>query len=164
MLDLGGVTFVRSDFFAWIVTIPLLIALLYFVGRTKYGKAMRATAQDPDAARMMGIRIDYIIALTFFIGSALAGASAVIFATYYGLTSYLIGYKAGLRAFTAAVAGGIGNIPGAVLGGLAIGIVESLGGQIFGVAWTDVVIFSILVAVMVFRPSGLLGQQTPQKA
>src|SRR5262249_50765328 len=160
----NGVEITLKNVLLWASALVLMVILNFIVQRTWLGKAMRAAAQDPDAARMMGIRIDYIIALTFFIGSALARASAVIFATYYGLTPYLIGYKAGLRAFTAAVLGGIGNIPGAVLGGLAIGIIESLGGQVFGVAWTDVVIFSILVGVMVFRPSGLLGQQTPQKA
>ena len=116
-----------------------------FVRRTWLGKAMRATAQDPEAARMMGIRIDLIILLTFFIGSALAGAAAVIFGLYYGLTSYIVGYLAGLRAFTAAVLGGIGNIPGAVLGGLLIGFVEALSGQFIGNAWSDAVIFAILV-------------------
>ncbi len=160
----GGVDVTLKSVLLWISALVLMVALDFIVRRTWLGKAMRATAQDPDAARMMGIRIDYIIALTFFIGSALAGAAALIFGFYYGLTSYIIGYLAGLRAFTAAVLGGIGNIPGAVIGGLAIGIVESMGGQIFGVAWSDVVIFTILIIVMVFRPSGLLGQQTPQKA
>jgi branched-chain amino acid transport system permease protein len=163
-LTIGGVDITLKSVLLWISALILMVILDFVVRRTWLGKAMRATAQDPDAARMMGIRIDYIIALTFFIGSALAGAAALIFAFYYGLTSYIIGYLAGLRAFTAAVLGGIGNIPGAVVGGLAIGIVESLGGQVFGVAWSDVVIFTILIVVMVFRPSGLLGQQTPQKA
>ena len=163
-LTIGGVDITLKSVMLWISALVLMVVLDYVVRRTWLGKAMRATAQDPDAARMMGIRIDYIIALTFFIGSALAGAAALIFGFYYGLTSYIIGYLAGLRAFTAAVLGGIGNIPGAVVGGLAIGIVESLGGQIFGVAWSDVVIFTILIVVMVFRPSGLHGQQTPQKA
>jgi branched-chain amino acid transport system permease protein len=163
-LTIGGVDITLKSVLLWISALVLMLVLDFVVRRTWLGKAMRATAQDPDAARMMGIRIDYIIALTFFIGSALAGAAALIFGFYYGLTSYIIGYLAGLRAFTAAVLGGIGNIPGAVVGGLAIGIVESMGGQIFGVAWSDVVIFTILIVVMVFRPSGLLGQQTPQKA
>ena len=134
------------------------------VRRTWLGKAMRATAQDPEAARMMGVRIDQVILLAFFLGSALAGAAAVIFGVYYGLTSYIIGYLAGLRAFTAAVLGGIGNIPGAVLGGLLIGFIEALTGQFIGSAWADVVIFSILVIVMVFRPSGLLGMARTVRA
>src|ERR1700704_5710876 len=137
----------------WASAIVLMVILDYFVRRTWLGKAMRATAQDPDAARMMGIRIDVIILLTFFIGSALAGAAALIFGVYYGLTSYIVGYLAGLRAFTAAL-----------LGGLVIGFVESLSGQFIGNSWSDVVIFSILILVLVFRPNGLVGMQRPQRA
>src|SRR4051794_31215558 len=124
VLDLGGVTFVRSDFFAWAVTIPLLITLLWFVGRTKYGKAMRATAQDPDAARLMGINVDRTIALTFLSGGLLAGAAGLIYALYNGTIQYNQGFTAGLIAFTAAVMGGIGNLKGAVVGGLIIGIIQ----------------------------------------
>jgi branched-chain amino acid transport system permease protein len=148
----------------WVSAIVLMFVLDAFVRRTWLGKAMRATAQDPEAARMMGIRIDLIILATFFIGSALAGAAALIFGLYYGLTSYLVGYLAGLRAFTAAVLGGIGNIPGAVLGGLLIGFVESLSGQFVGTAWSDAVIFAILILILVFRPNGLLGMQRPTRA
>ena len=148
----------------WVSAIVLMFVLDFFVRRTWLGKAMRATAQDPEAARMMGIRIDLIILVTFFIGSALAGAAALIFGLYYGLTSYIVGYLAGLRAFTAAVLGGIGNIPGAVLGGLLIGFVESLSGQFVGNAWSDAVIFSILILVLVFKPNGLLGMQRPTRA
>jgi branched-chain amino acid transport system permease protein len=148
----------------WVSALVLMVILDSFVRRTWLGKAMRATAQDPEAARMMGIRIDIIILLTFFIGSALAGAAALIFGLYYGLTSYIVGYLAGLRAFTAAVLGGIGNIPGAVLGGLLIGFVESLSGQFIGNAWSDAIIFAILIFVLVFRPNGLLGMQRPQRA
>jgi branched-chain amino acid transport system permease protein len=148
----------------WVSAFVLMLVLDFFVRRTWLGKAMRATAQDPEAARMMGIRIDVIILVTFFIGSALAGAAALIFGLYYGLTSYIVGYLAGLRAFTAAVLGGIGNIPGAVLGGLVIGFVESLSGQYIGNAWSDAVIFSILILVLVFKPNGLLGMQRPQRA
>jgi branched-chain amino acid transport system permease protein len=148
----------------WISALVLMVILDSFVRRTWLGKAMRATAQDPEAARMMGIRIDVIILLTFFIGSALAGAAALIFGLYYGLTSYIVGYLAGLRAFTAAVLGGIGNIPGAVLGGLMIGFVESLSGQFIGNAWSDAIIFAILIFVLVFKPNGLLGMQRPQRA
>jgi branched-chain amino acid transport system permease protein len=161
---LGSVDITLKNVLLWTSALLLMIVLDYFVRRTWLGKAMRATAQDPEAARMMGIRIDVVILLTFFIGSALAGAAALIFGVYYGLTSYIVGYLAGLRAFTAAVLGGIGNIPGAVLGGLVIGFVESLSGQFIGNAWSDVVIFSILIFVLVFRPNGLLGMQRPQRA
>jgi len=148
----------------WVSAIVLMFVLDSFVRRTWLGKAMRATAQDPEAARMMGIRIDVIILVTFFIVSALAGAAALIFGLYYGLTSYIVGYLAGLRAFTAAVLGGIGNIPGAVLGGLLIGMVESLSGQFVGNAWSDALIFAILILVLVFKPNGLLGMQRPTRA
>jgi branched-chain amino acid transport system permease protein len=142
----------------------LMVALNYLVKRTALGKAMRATAQDADAARMMGVDVDRVVVVTFFLGSALAGAGSLFFGLYYGFTGYYIGYTTGLRAFTSAVLGGIGNIPGAVMGGLLIGLVQSLGGQLLGVKWTDVIIFSILIVVMVFRPAGLFGTQTPQKA
>jgi branched-chain amino acid transport system permease protein len=142
----------------------LMLMLNYVVKNTTLGKAMRATAQDADAARMMGVDVDRVVVLTFFLGSALAGAGSLFFGLYYGFTGYYIGYQTGLRAFTSAVLGGIGNIPGAVVGGLVIGLVQALGGQLLGVKWTDVIIFSILIVVMVFRPAGLLGAQTPQKA
>jgi branched-chain amino acid transport system permease protein len=160
----GGVEVTLKNILLWISGAILMVLLDFVVRRTWLGKAMRATAQDPEAARMMGIRIDQIIMLTFFLGSALAGAAAIIFAVYYGLTSYIIGYVAGLRAFTAAVLGGIGNIPGAVLGGLLIGFIEALSGQFIGNQWSDVVIFSLLVIIMVFRPSGLLGQTRVTRA
>jgi branched-chain amino acid transport system permease protein len=162
VLDLGGVTFVRSDFFAWIVTIPLLITLLYFVGQTKYGKAMRATAQDPDAARLMGINVDRTIALTFLLGGLLAGAAGLIYALYNGTVQFNQGFTAGLIAFTAAVMGGIGNLKGAVVGGLIIGIIQQTVESRLdnGSAWAPAVVFAILVLVMVFRPQGLFGEET----
>ncbi len=142
----------------------LMVALHYLVRRTALGKAMRATAQDMDAAQMMGVDVDRIIVLTFFLGSALAGAGSLFFGFYYGFTGFYIGYTTGLRAFTSAVLGGIGNIPGAVAGGLVIGLIQSLGGQLLEVRWTDVIIFSILIVVLVFRPTGLFGMQAPQRA
>ncbi len=147
-----------------VVGIVLMVALNHLVQRTALGKAMRATAQDMDAAKMMGVDVDRIIILTFFLGSALAGAGSLFFGFYYGFTGFYIGYTTGLRAFTSAVLGGIGNIPGAVLGGLMIGLLQSLGGQLLEVRWTDVIIFSILIMVLVFRPTGLFGVQAPQKA
>ena len=142
----------------------LMGALTYFVRYTKLGKAMRATAQDPDAARMMGVEVDRVVMTAFFLGSALAGACGMIFGLYYNLAKVDIGFAAGLRAFTAAVLGGIGNVPGAMLGGVLIGLIEALSGQQFGAAWTDVVIFGLLVVVLVVRPAGLLGRLAPNKS
>jgi branched-chain amino acid transport system permease protein len=113
---------------------------------------------------MMGVEVDRVIMTAFFLGSALAGAGGLIFGLYYNFTSFIIGFNAGLRAFTAAVLGGIGNVPGAMLGGVLIGLIEALGGQLIGAAWADVIIFSILVLVLVFRPAGLLGQVAPNKS
>ncbi|HLW59329.1 MAG TPA: branched-chain amino acid ABC transporter permease [bacterium] len=161
---IGQATLRLREVLLWVVSLVLMGALHLFVKRTKMGKAMRATAQDQEAARMMGVEVDRIVMLTFFIGSALAGAAGLIFGLYYNFTSFLIGYSAGLRAFTAAVLGGIGNIVGAMIGGLIIGLIESVGGQLLQVRWTDVIIFSILIIVLVLRPTGLLGLSTPQKS
>ncbi len=153
------VDIVRSDVFAVAVTVPLLIALLWFVGRTKYGKAMRATAQDPDAARLMGINVDRTIGLTFLLGGVLAGAAGMIYAIYNGTVQFNQGFTAGLIAFTAAVMGGIGNLKGAVVGGLIIGVIQSLSDTHFGQVWTPAIVFGILILVMVFKPSGLFGEE-----
>jgi branched-chain amino acid transport system permease protein len=161
---LGGAEITFKQIVLFVVALVLMLGLWHLVRRTTLGKAMRATAQDADAARMMGIDVDRVVVLTFFLGSALAGAGSLFFGLYYGFTGYYIGYTTGLRAFTSAVLGGIGSVPGAVLGGLFIGLTQSLGGQLLGVKWTDVIIFSILIVVMVFRPNGLLGARTPQKA
>lgn len=160
----AGVVLQLREVLVWVVAFLLMACLNYFVRRTKMGKAMQATAQDQEAARMMGVEVDRVVMITFFLGSALAGAAGLIFGLYYNYTNFAIGYTAGLRAFTAAVLGGIGNIPGAMLGGIIIGLIESLGGQLLAVRWTDVIIFSILVIVLVFRPTGLLGRAAPQKS
>ena len=132
----------------------MMIALQLFVYRTQLGKAMRATAQDRDAAQLMGININTTIALTFFIGSALAGVAGFVSGIYYGTTFFFNGFSAGLKAFTAAVLGGIGNITGAMLGGFLIGIVEAMTTQFISDQWTNVVVFSVLMLVLIFRPSG----------
>jgi branched-chain amino acid transport system permease protein len=162
--DIGQATLRLREVLLWVVSLVLMLGLHYFVRHTKMGKAMQATAQDQEAARMMGVDVDRVVVLAFFLGSALAGAAGLIFGLYYNYTSFIIGYTAGLRAFTAAVLGGIGNIPGAMLGGVLIGLIESLGGQYLEVRWTDVIIFSILVLVLVFRPTGLFGRAAPTKS
>jgi branched-chain amino acid transport system permease protein len=162
--EIGGAVLRYREVLVWIVSLVLMVGLHFFVRKTRMGKAMQATAQDQEAARMMGVEVDRVVILAFFIGSALAGAAGLIFGLYYNFTSFVIGYSAGLRAFTAAVLGGIGNIAGAMLGGILIGLVESLGGQYIAVRWTDVIIFSILILVLVLKPSGLLGLRVPQKS
>jgi branched-chain amino acid transport system permease protein len=148
----------------WGIALLLMAALYMFVQRSRIGKAMRATAQDAEAARMMGVEVDKVIIMAFFLGSALAGAGGLIFGLYYNFTSFIIGFTAGLRAFTAAVLGGIGNVPGAMVGGVLIGLIEAMGGQFIATAWTDVIIFSILVLVLVFKPAGLFGRLAPSKS
>ena len=162
--DVGGAILQLREVLIWTIAVLLMLGLHLFVNRTRLGKAMRATAQDAEAARMMGINVDRIIVTAFFLGSALAGAAALIFGLYYNFTSFIIGYTAGLRAFTAAVLGGIGSVTGAMVGGVLIGLVESLGGHFFATRWADVIIFSILVLVLVFVPSGLIGRPPATRA
>jgi branched-chain amino acid transport system permease protein len=146
------------------VTLPLMLVLQYYVTRTGWGRAMRATAQDRETAAAMGINVERTIMLTFFIGGALAGAAGLIQGIYYNIGTYYIGYQAGLRAFTAAVLGGIGNMPGAALGGLVIGFLSAWSDQYISARWTNAIVFSILILVLVFRPQGLLGERTVDKA
>jgi branched-chain amino acid transport system permease protein len=148
----------------WLVALALMLTLYVFVQRSRIGKAMRATAQDAEAARMMGVEVDKVIIMAFFLGSALAGAGGMIFGLYYNFTSFIIGFTAGLRAFTAAVLGGIGNVPGAMVGGVLIGLIEAMSSQFIAAAWADVIIFSILVLVLVFKPAGLFGRVAPNKS
>ena len=145
------------------IAVTLVVILTIFITQSKLGKAMRATAQDRDAAQLMGIDINRTIAATFFIGAALAGAGGIIFGLYFNSVRFDLGFQAGLFAFTAAVFGGIGNIRGAAVGGLMIGLVKAFNDGYFDSRWTDVWIFSILILVLLFRPSGLLGMQVPEK-
>ena len=152
------------------VTIPLLVGLTWFVYRTRTGKAMRATAQDREAAALMGIDVNRTIATAFLLGGALAGAAGMIALYYNNAARFQMGFRYGLFAFTAAVLGGIGNLAGSVIGGLCIGIVWAMSDGFmkeyvpaWGAQWTPAVIFGVLVLVMIFRPSGLLGEQTVDK-
>jgi branched-chain amino acid transport system permease protein len=160
---LAGVFFGVKDVFVVVAAAVLVSLLAVFINRTKLGKAMRATAQDRDAAQLMGIDINRTIAATFFIGALLAGAGGLIWGLYYNTVYYQLGFRSGLIAFTAAVFGGIGNIPGAAIGGLIIGLTAAFSDSYIGSKWTQVVIFGILIGVLVFRPTGLLGMRVPEK-
>jgi branched-chain amino acid transport system permease protein len=142
----------------------LMIALQLFVTRTNLGRAMRSTSQDREAAQLMGVDINTTIALTFFIGAALAGAAGVVQGLYFGTTFFIVGFQAGLKAFTAAVLGGIGNTTGAALGGFVIGFIEVFSTQAGYSRWSEAVVFTILILVLVFRPTGILGQPTAERA
>jgi len=149
-----------------------MAALLLLVHRTRLGRAMRATAQSPELAGLMGINPNTVISFTFIIGAGLGAVAGVMVSAYYGLAHYYMGFLLGLKAFTAAVLGGIGNIAGAMLGGLLLGIIESLGagyigpltGGFLGSHYQDVFAFFVLIIMLVFRPSGLLGERVGERA
>ncbi len=160
VFTLWGITVQRADVLAIGVTVPLVVALTLFISRSRLGKAMRATAQDPDAARLMGINVDTTISATFALGGMLAGSAGLIYALYQTTVWYFQGFQAGLIAFTAAVMGGIGNLRGAVLGGIIIGVIQQISDNRIGPEWTPAIVFAFLVLIMVFRPQGLIGEET----
>ena len=159
-IELGHVYITYTQVVLVVATAVLMVVLWLFISKTMLGKAMRAIAIDQDACRLMGINVNRIIALTFFIGSALAAAAGVMAGVYYGSIHFFMGFVIGLKAFTAAVIGGIGSIPGAMVGGLALGLLEAFGTQIpfVGSEWKDVFAFGILILLLVFKPTGILGQ------
>ena len=165
-LNLGDVTVPWVSIFTLVLAFSLMVALDLFINRTRVGQAMRATAQDPDTARLMGVNTDLVIVITFAIGGALAGLAGVAQGMRFVAIDFRIGFTAGLKAFTAAVLGGIGNIRGAMLGGLMIGIVDALATQYFPGhgAWKDVWIFVVLILVLTVRPQGLLGERVATRA
>jgi branched-chain amino acid transport system permease protein len=166
VFSVAGVVYTWEKFIVVLITLPVLLALIWLVQRTRQGKAMRATAQDRDAAAMMGINVNRTISFTFLIAGALAGAGGLLYALYFGQVRYDTGFQLGLIAFTAAVLGGIGNLPGAVLGALCIGFIqafnEGLQWHSPGSDWTQSIVFAILILILVFRPEGLLGERTPE--
>jgi branched-chain amino acid transport system permease protein len=164
-INLGVASVGISNLLIVLIALGLMVALSQFIGRTRIGRAMRATAQDRDAARLMGININRTIAITFFIGSALAAAGGIIYGFYFQTIAFDVGFRSGLIAFTAAVFGGIGNVVGASIGGFVIGIIIAFVSGYFqgGGQWSDVVVFSILILTLVFRPTGLLGMRVPEK-
>ncbi len=163
LLGEHAVQFTPKDLMVVAITVPLMIGLTVYVKRTRTGKAMRAVAQNRVAAQLMGIPVDRVIGSTFMIGGGLGGVASVIYSLYNNTVYFQMGYRAGMDAFTAAVLGGIGNLPGAVLGGLFIGMVRALSDQYLETRWTNVMVFAILILVLVFRPSGLLGARVREK-
>jgi branched-chain amino acid transport system permease protein len=150
----------------FLIGLPLLLALNYLVTNTKQGKAMRATSQDKDASTLMGINVNKTIAFTFALGGAMAGAAGLLYQQSIGTTNYNLGFQLGLIAFTSAVLGGIGNLWGAVVGGLLIGLIQGLNDGLpiaFGQQWSQSVVFTILIIILVFKPAGLLGKVTTEK-
>jgi branched-chain amino acid transport system permease protein len=162
--DLGGVRIEHKIFVIVAMAVPLLLLMSWIVTQTRVGKAMRAVAQDQDAARLMGINVNRIISFTFAMGGALAGAAGLMYQQVIGTTRYDLGFQFGLIAFTAAVLGGIGNLTGAVLGGVLIGLIKGLNDGVgLGQEWGTTVVFTILILLMVFRPAGLLGSSQGEK-
>ncbi len=159
----GGASIGIKDLIVIAIAALLVGLFSLFLSRSRLGKAMRATAQDRDAALLMGIDINQTIALAFFLGAVLAAAGGIIFGLYFNSVRFDLGFESGLIAFTAAVFGGIGNVPGAALGGLIIGLVQAFSNAYVASQWSDVIIFAILILVLVFRPTGLLGMRVPEK-
>jgi len=169
-----GMDVTNIDILVVVVAVVLMLTLQWLVTQTRIGRAMRAVAQDREAAALMGVNVDRIIAITFFIGAGLAGAAGFVFMLYNPVTIFNIGFELGLFAFTAAVLGGIGNLVGAMLGGVVIGLIRAFATYIpdrdlpfglphGGVAWQDAIVFAVLILILVFRPTGLLGQRIADK-
>jgi branched-chain amino acid transport system permease protein len=167
-IQLGPITIQRAALFTMIALVICWVFLYVFVNRTRLGRGMQATSQDPDTARLMGINVDRIIMVAFALGAALAAVAGLAWGLRYTNIDFRMGFLAGLKAFTAAVLGGIGNINGAVVGGLVLGLVEGMAtlipGTFGGSAWKDVWAFVLLILVLVFRPQGLLGARVVDRA
>jgi branched-chain amino acid transport system permease protein len=163
LYHVAGAVFTNLQVLILGASLGLMLLLDQFVRRTRWGRAMRAVAQDAEVAGFMGVEVNTVVMLTFLIGSVLAAGAGIMVGLYYGIVDFFMGYIAGLKAFTAAVLGGIGNLRGAMLGGLLLGLAESFGAGFIGAQWRDVIAFAVLITVLVFRPGGLLGEQLPEK-
>jgi len=169
---LAGASFTDLQLLIFLLACGVMAGLLWFLRHTRLGKAMRASEQSPDVAGLMGIDVNRVIAFTFLLGSALGAVAGLMVVLYYGIGHYFMGYMLGLKAFTAAVLGGIGKVNGAVLGGLLLGLIESLAsgyigdltGGVLGSNYRDIFAFLVLVVVLVFRPSGLIGERAADRA
>jgi branched-chain amino acid transport system permease protein len=162
-IQVAGATVSYVQIGMFILSVLLMLGLYLFVQFTAVGTAMRALAFDQDAARLMGINVEGVIQLTFFIGAALAAAAGVMMGEYYTQISFMMGFLLGLRAFTAAVLGGIGNIPGAMVGGLLIGLLESFASGYVSSQWKDVIVFAVLILVLVVKPTGIFGERVVER-
>ncbi len=162
-IDLGGVTVTLVQIIILLVSVSLMFFLNWFVKTTRTGRAMRAVAENTEAAYLMGISVNRVIQATFVLGSALAAVGGTLFAMNYGSLNFHDGYMAGLKAFTAAVFGGIGSIPGAMVGGVLLGVLEGFGAGYLSSEWKDVFAFVILVVVLLFKPSGIMGDNVSEK-
>jgi branched-chain amino acid transport system permease protein len=169
---LGGAQFTELQAFIFVLACAVMAGLLWFIKASRLGRAMRATAQNAEIAGLMGVNIDRVIAFTFLLGSAVGAIAGVMIVLYYGIGHYFMGFMLGLKAFTAAVLGGIGNVAGAMLGGLLLGVIESLAsgyigdltGGVLGSNYRDIFAFLVLILVLVFRPTGIMGQHTGDRA
>jgi branched-chain amino acid transport system permease protein len=170
--NIGGAIITEVQIAIVITAIAVMLGLMLLVHRTRLGRAMRAVAENPTAASLMGVNINKVISTTFMLGSALAAIAGIMVSANYGVVHYYMGFMLGLKAFTAAVLGGIGNLRGAMVGGVLLGLIESLGagyigpltGGIFGSNYQDAFAFFVLIAVLIFRPSGLLGERVAERA
>lgn len=158
LFTIAGTEVTNVQFLTVVAALVMMFGLDQFINRTRYGRGVRAVAQDPDTAALMGVNKDRVIALIFLLGGLLAGAAALLWCIRYGNTRFNVGFVLGLKAFTAAVLGGIGNLRGALLGGLLLGVVEVYAATLTTTSWEDVAAFVVLVVVLLFRPTGLLGE------
>ena len=158
LFELGGANFRTDKVLVIAAALVLMVGLDRFVARTRLGRGIRATAQDAETAALMGVNIDRVIMLTFLLGGLLAGAAGTLYGVFFEAARYNIGFLPGIKAFTAAVLGGIGNIRGALVGGMLLGLLENWGSTVLGGEWKDVFAFTVLVLVLMFRPTGLLGE------
>ena len=164
LFNLGRVPIQMADIVVIVAMVIMMVGLDRFVQRTRTGKGIRAVAQDVETAGLMGVDINRMVTITFIIGGMLAGAAGLLYGLKFGVMRFDIGFLPGIKAFTAAVLGGIGNIRGAMLGGMTLGLMESIGAGCFGNEWKDVIAFVLLVGVLMFRPTGILGEGVGQKA
>ena len=163
VIDFFGMPIPLMRILILLVSLTMMLALYFFIQKTRIGTAIRAAAIDQGAARLMGIDVDRVILLVFLLGPALGGLAGLMVGLYYGQVNFTMGWIYGLKAFTAAILGGIGNIPGAMLGGLLLGVIEAMGAAYISIAWKDAIAFGVLIGILIVRPKGILGERVAEK-